>query len=296
MRNNKLFSKTKSLLFILLLSCIFIGQNSFAEGDGSGGGNSDPLSLVSSSISNGATGVSLKPVIILTFSKNIVNMSVNVNNKTCFTLQSGSGTSIPIEILFADDQIDREKRNDATITPKANLAPGTSYTLVVSSALKSKSGVTMENDVKIPFTTEGKQQITNPNNSLPAPNPEVTAPNTVTPSDKANSTTNNNSNSNKITQNTIPNDEEKSSTEQDVDTQTEDDTPTEEKLVEDEPQTSDEDIVKASPYAALESTNKKADLDKPQAEPNSTLIVAFVIVLIAAASVYLVKRRKKRAK
>jgi hypothetical protein len=62
MGGKKLFlSKTKLLLFILVLSSFFIGHSAFADGDGTGGGKSEGLTLNSSSIKDGATGVSLKP-------------------------------------------------------------------------------------------------------------------------------------------------------------------------------------------------------------------------------------------
>lgn len=121
-----------------------------------GSGNDDPLALLSSSIQNGTTGVSLKPEIKLTFSKNIVSSGVSEHNQQCFSLLSANGTLIPIDIIFADDLIDPDKRNDAIIIPKNPLDIATTYTLVVSSDLKSKSGVTTGQETKITFTTEAK--------------------------------------------------------------------------------------------------------------------------------------------
>lgn len=127
----------------------------FAEGgDGSGGGKSEPLALVSSSIANGETNVSLKPEIKLTFSKNIVNMKVIENNKNCFSLMTADGIAVPFNLILADDQIDFERRNDAVIIPKADLNPGTTYSVKISSSLQSKSGVTTGKETKITFTTK----------------------------------------------------------------------------------------------------------------------------------------------
>lgn len=141
-----------------------MGQIAFAEGDGSGGGQNQPLTLVSSSIADGATGVPLKPQIKLTLSKNIVNattidsgnMTVRDHNMQCFSMQTASGTKIPIDIYMADDQVDFEARNDAVITPKANLDPGTSYSVVVSKDLEGKNfSAKTGQEIRITFTTAG---------------------------------------------------------------------------------------------------------------------------------------------
>ncbi len=174
--NHRFFSKLKLLLFMAILSCFFMGQMVFAEGgDGTGGGQGKPLTLVSSSISNGATGVSLKPVIKLTFSKNIVNMSVRDNNLKCFSVISETGASVPINVTLADDQVDFAAKNDAVITPQANLAKGTSYSVVVSASLKSKSGVYTGKKIKITFTTEGTKPVT-ANNGSTAAVPKTSTP------------------------------------------------------------------------------------------------------------------------
>ena len=74
----------------------------FAEdGDGTGGGNGDgsgngknrniPLTLVSSSVKDGDTGVPLDPVIQLDFNKNVSNITVLANNKKCFHHSAAAG-------------------------------------------------------------------------------------------------------------------------------------------------------------------------------------------------------------
>lgn len=166
-------SKARILLFILVLSSLFIGQIASAEG-GTGGGKNEPLTLISSSIANGATGVSLKPEIVLTFSKNIVNMKVAGNNRECFSLQTEDGTKVPINLFLADDQIEFEKRNDAIITPVANLNQGTTYSIVVCGSLTSKSGVSTGSETKISFTTEGvKSEPKKDSNKGSNPKPEA---------------------------------------------------------------------------------------------------------------------------
>lgn len=295
-RTNRIFSKAAALLFILLLSYLVIGQIAFAEGDGTGGGSSEPLSLVSSSISNGATGVSVKPSITLTFSKNIVNMSVSANNKNCFSLLNANGANVPIDIIFADDQIDREKRNDALIIPKANLAPGTNYTLVVSSALRSKSGVTMGSDIRISFTTEGSQPQPNQSSSVTAPKPETSAPPTPSTSTSKSETSSANATS---TNSTTTNNGENTPAQ---DAQTAANVPSEEQASdvtkEDANKANQENIKKPKPYQAVDSISTESKSDKQESNSSSTWVVAVIITLLGATAtlVYFYKRKKRTAK
>jgi len=159
-RKGLVFSNARILLFILILFSLSIGQSASAEG-GTGGGKNEPLALRSSSINDGATGVSLKPEIVLTFSKNIVNMKVVENNKKCFSLQTEDGVKVPINLFLADDQIEFEKRNDAIITPVDNLTQGTTYLIVISGSLTSKSGIATEKETRLTFTTEGAKPEAN---------------------------------------------------------------------------------------------------------------------------------------
>ncbi|NMD68674.1 hypothetical protein HHO41_00125 [Bacillus sp. DNRA2] len=297
-RTNKIFSKATALLFMLLLSCLVIGQIAFAEGDGTGGGSSEPLSLVSSSLSNGATGVSLKPSITLTFSKNIVNMSVSANNKNCFSLLYANGANVPIDIIFADDQIDREKRNDALIIPKANLAPGTNYTLVVSSALRSKSGVTMGSDIRISFTTEGSQPQPNQSSSVTAPKPETSVP--PTPSQPSTQSKTETSSTNAASTNSTTTNNGKNTPAQDA--QTAANSPSEEQASdvtkEDANKANQENIKKPKPYQAVDSINTESKSDKQESNSSSTWVVATIIIALGAtaALVYFYKRKKRTAK
>jgi hypothetical protein len=290
MRGNKLFlSKAKVLLFILFLSSFFIGQIAYAEGDGTGGGKSEALMLNSSSINDGATGVSLKPEIKLTFSKNIVNMTVYENNMKCFSLQTANGTSIPIDVILADDQIEFEKRNDAIITPKANLAQGTTYSVVISPSLMSKSGVTTGKVIKITFTTGGVQSVPTPNVPVKeTPKSESAAPKVetttktepVSPKDTA--TTKNTTN----TTSTV--DEKPASDQTTTDSQTD---TTDEYVV------TDINSQKSTPYEAAKPTaNSKTA--KSQASNSSSIIYGIVIslIVIVAAIIIYYFMRKKRAK
>lgn len=310
---NRFLSKTKLLFFIIVLSSFVIGQTAFAEGDGTGGGKSEPLTLVSSSIKDGANGVSLKPEIKLTFSKNIVNMSVNENNKNCFSLHTASGTVIPINLVLADDQIDFEKRNDATITPKANLEQGTTYSVVVSSTLKAKSGVTTGKEIRLTFTTEGTKAAPSNNNSNNN-NPSKTTPKPETPAPRDETTTKPESVKPKVentpkadskkNENTTSKVVEKAPTEQktaETQTKTTEDTPAveeqpHEETAKQETAVSAAESEEVTPYVAAATTNKEKDETQSSNSNNNTFIyilVSSLIVIIAAISIYLRKKRVK---
>jgi hypothetical protein len=122
------------------------------DGDGSGGGSGEPLMLDVSSVPDGITGVATDVVITLTFTKNVVNFSVKDNNMTCFTLTDSNGTPVPFSVLMGDDQVDPTIKRIIEIKPEA-LSPGTAYTLTVLKEVTSKSGVNLEDDVIIHFTT-----------------------------------------------------------------------------------------------------------------------------------------------
>jgi Bacterial Ig-like domain len=292
----------KRILFILTILSLFTGQIASAEGDSTGGGKSEPLTLVYSSIQNGASGVPLMPEIKLTFSKNIVNMSVSDNNNNCFSLLNEAGAATPIDVIFADDQIDFEARNDALIVPKDNLSQGTKYILVVSSALKSKSGVTTGKDIRISFTTEGSKQA--PAASTPAPatqTPTTQAPATTVPAGRT--TTNTSTAAAKETTNPVVNTtspEDKTSEtqqQQTVENTSADDNNAgsdtkEAATTEDNGQTVSEEKAKTpKPYTAVKTTSKK--VEKKQSSSNAPMMFGIILVIIiAGGAIYFYRKRK----
>jgi len=127
-------------------------------GDGSGGGQNNPLVIESSTPANGAAGVASLEDIKIVFSKNVVYMTVRDKNLQCFTLWAGS-QRIPTEVIMADDQIEREKRNDVLIKPKQPLQAGTTYRVEIAPELQSKSGVTLGQKAVITFTMAGGAKV-----------------------------------------------------------------------------------------------------------------------------------------
>ena len=143
-------------MLIVLLLLVNTSIPAFAgNGDGSGGGQGNPLSLAAASPANGQQGVPTTGQINLTFTKNVINMSVKNNNLTCFSLTTASGESVPILVLMADDQMEPEKKREIAVKPKAELKPGTTYRLTIAAGLQSKSGVTLGKPVTLSFTTAG---------------------------------------------------------------------------------------------------------------------------------------------
>ncbi|MEQ8200332.1 MAG: Ig-like domain-containing protein [Syntrophomonadaceae bacterium] len=131
------------------------------NGDGSGGGQNNPLVIESSNPADGAAGVANLEYIKIVFSKNVVYMTVRDKNMQCFSLWSGS-QRVPAEIIMADDQVEREKRNDVLVKPKQPLKAGLTYRVEVAPEVESKSGVTLGQKATITFTMAGGSQAPAP--------------------------------------------------------------------------------------------------------------------------------------
>ncbi len=150
-------SKIYIFLILTITISLLLPFSSHADnGDGSGGGHDNPFALVSSYPSNGQKDVALPVEIKLSFSKNVINMSVKDNNQKCFSLQSSDGKVIPIEVIMADDQIEPEKKRDVLLKPLQKLNPGIGYTVKIAAGLMSKSGVTLGKTVAIIFETRAE--------------------------------------------------------------------------------------------------------------------------------------------
>lgn len=93
----------------------------------------------------------------LVFSKNVVNLAVSENNKTCFkVLSKDDGVEMPVQVQMADDQIDREKRNIITLLIEKPLEPLKAYRIIVSPELESKSGEKLGKELRLEFVTLGE--------------------------------------------------------------------------------------------------------------------------------------------
>jgi len=145
-------------LFLALLLVAFSVVCSFADdGEGQGGGQNrdEPLTLVSSNIRDGQEGVAVDAEIMLEFSKNVVNMAVAENNKSCIFLTDREGADVPIEIRMGDEQVDPTIKRLVGIVPKEPFEPDSVYTLTISIGFQSKSGTSLGTPIIISFQTAG---------------------------------------------------------------------------------------------------------------------------------------------
>ena len=144
----KLISATGLLILICLLASI-----GFAA-------NGEPLTLESSNPVNGSVDIATDlEEIELMFSKNVVNMKVSENNKTCVSFVDEDENPVPFDLFMTDDQVDREKRDYLFIRPENILKEGTTYTVKISKDLTSKSGTALEEALEVSFTTLGKEIV-----------------------------------------------------------------------------------------------------------------------------------------
>lgn len=137
---------------------IVIPQRSFAD---DGKVKTGP-ELVESNPSRGASSVSIDTEIYLLFNKNVVNMSVKENNRNNIRLIDESGKEIPIDIIFADDQIEPEKRREILIKPKENLKKSTTYKVQILPDFMAKNGKKAGELIEVVFETEKEQEDAQP--------------------------------------------------------------------------------------------------------------------------------------
>ncbi len=158
-------SKNKRHSYILLIALLvftLVPATAFAEGgDGNGQGlglNRDvALTLEKSSIAANAANVPLNPTIQLDFNKNICNVTELANNKKCFHLTDADGNAVAIKLVFPDNQVQQDYKQEAFLIPLEDLEPDTSYQVAVDSTLQAKNGTTIDNAHTFTFTTGSKR-------------------------------------------------------------------------------------------------------------------------------------------
>lgn len=143
------------MVLTVFLNLMMVSSVLAEGGNGSGGGQQNPLALVSSDPVDGQKDVKLPVEIKLTFNKNVVNMTVKDTNNKGFTLSSADGQVIPIDVIMADDQMEPEKNQEVRLKPLQDLKSGTAYKVMIAPEVKSKSGVTLGKQTVINFVTAG---------------------------------------------------------------------------------------------------------------------------------------------
>lgn len=141
-----------SFLLRIILIAIFIFSNtlsSFCLDNG----KDNAFTLVESTPQNAAQNIAVDSQIKLIFNKNVVNLTVKDNNSTCFNLFDSNNQTVPIEVIFADDQIEPDRKREIILKPNELLKENMTYKLEISPNLQSKSGSTLEKSVSLTFTT-----------------------------------------------------------------------------------------------------------------------------------------------
>ncbi len=264
-----------SIIFIVtvLLMILLTTGTAWAEGgngDGSGGGSDKPLLLDYSSLPNGSTDVATDVSITLTFTKNVVNMAVRDNNSGCFSLTSADGASIPVSVIMGDDQVDPDIKRIITVEAYG-LSPATTYTLTISGALTSKSGVSLGDPVYLSFTTKAAEPQPAPEPApQPAADPQPTSTETVTEKEQPASD-----------QTEAESEKEKENAEA---------------VSEPEKEEPDTEQQEEKPADALIAADEEADVAEDQAQAAGSGFPAWAvipIIAVVAAAVIIIARKKK---
>lgn len=146
-------SKHIGLLLIILCMTVFSFSVYAENGDGSGGGQNKSLEVMETNPAQNAENIPVDAVITFKFNKNVVNISVIEQNITCFSMTDSKGNDVTIEVIYADDQIERDKRQEISIKPISPLEAGESYTVTISKDFSSKSGAALADQYILTFKT-----------------------------------------------------------------------------------------------------------------------------------------------
>ena len=113
-----------------------------------------PLYMDWSYPADGASNVSVTPVIHCKFSHNVAQTNVSERNKTLVTLEDENGKEVDITVFMADSQIQFDKRQFIYVSPVRPLNYGTTYTLYLHEGIQAKNNMATDEVQTITFTTE----------------------------------------------------------------------------------------------------------------------------------------------
>ena len=162
-----------SILLFVVLTAALLCPSAFAAGDGSGGGGGAviPLYMDWSYPADGASGVSVAPVIQCKFSHNVAQYNVADRNKTLITLKKADGTNVDITVFVADAQLQFDKRQFLYVSPVKPLSYGTKYILTLHEGIQAKNNMATDEEQTVTFTTEyGRSSFNAPLVTPPADN------------------------------------------------------------------------------------------------------------------------------
>ncbi len=140
----------------VMTAIVILPSAVFAVGDGTGGGGGAviPLYMDWSYPADGASGVSVTPVIQCKFSHNVAQANVVDRNKTLITLEKADGANVDITVFMADAQIQFDKRQFIYVSPVRPLNYGTKYILTIHEGIQAKNNMATDEVQTVAFTTE----------------------------------------------------------------------------------------------------------------------------------------------
>jgi len=141
------------LSLLLVLAVTLCGSAVALAGDGSGDNRDQPITVVHSSLEDGAVIDGDTLSVHLEFNKNVVHISVRQNNMTRFALYNERGERQPLEVIMGDEQVDPSVKRLVDLKA-TGLQPGT-YTLVIEKGLMAKNGTELDRDITFRFTVAG---------------------------------------------------------------------------------------------------------------------------------------------
>jgi len=81
---------------------------------------------------------------------------VSENNSQCFkVVNKEDGSEVTLEVEMADDQIEREKRNNINLIIKDGIESLNIYQIIISPELESKSGEKLGEELVLEFMALG---------------------------------------------------------------------------------------------------------------------------------------------
>jgi len=111
------------------------------------------LTIESCSIVNGDSDIPVNPTVQVNFSKNVVNIAVMFENSNRFHISDSKGATVPICVIFPDDQLQSAFTSQVFIMPQQPLDPNSTYSLVIDNTLEAKNGERIDDAHVLTFST-----------------------------------------------------------------------------------------------------------------------------------------------
>ncbi len=159
-------NRVKFCTVFFLIGVFIMTMSSYATGfNAKDNGKSGEFQLVEYILQQSDKDAEVGTQIKLLFNKNVVNFKVKENNSKCFKLLYENKEIIPMDIIFADDQIEPDKKREIILEPKEALKENITYTVEISSELQAKNGSNLGEKVSFDVTTmtppveENKEEV-----------------------------------------------------------------------------------------------------------------------------------------